>query len=130
LRTPALFASLDADTLSHLAYLAREQQRPKAIDPALAARELAAMVERRTRPTIGWYRRRFIFPRANQAPRPPSLEAITRATTGMVGGPWPLEVVAETMVTVAIEEGVSETDAIEAVALGIAQQGVPARAAA
>jgi hypothetical protein len=48
----------------------------------------------------------------------------------MVGGPWPLEVVAETMVTVAIEEGVSETDAIEAVALGIAQQGVPARAAA
>lgn len=53
----SLIAGLDGPTLRLLATIADQLERPRFVDPARAAEELADMIERGTRPTIGWYRR-------------------------------------------------------------------------
>ena len=49
--------TLDGPTLRHLAACADARARPDIIDPESAAADLAAMVETRGRPTVGWWRR-------------------------------------------------------------------------
>lgn len=52
-----LIAVLDGDRLRHLAACADARRRPVLTNPEQAAAELAAMTERGSRPTIGWWQR-------------------------------------------------------------------------
>jgi len=50
-------ARLSARTLRHLAAIADRHERREFVDPERAANELAEMICRDDRPTVGWYRR-------------------------------------------------------------------------
>jgi hypothetical protein len=58
-RLAALVEGFDGMTLRHLAACADARTRPAFVDPAATARDLAAMVETRGRPTVGWWRRQI-----------------------------------------------------------------------
>ena len=53
----AWVAALPAKTLRELAALAERSKRPEFDDPAAAAVELADMLTKGVKPTLGWYRR-------------------------------------------------------------------------
>jgi hypothetical protein len=120
--------ALDPITLRELASLADRASRPVPVDPERMAEELAEMVDRGDRPTIGWFKRNYIRPERpvrNVAPRP---ESVISVACHMVLEGWEARLVARVVYDAATADGISHDDAIEATAAGIARARKPARA--
>ncbi|HVX23336.1 MAG TPA: hypothetical protein VHB02_18490 [Acidimicrobiales bacterium] len=73
-------ATLPADTLFHLAAIAKHYDRREFKDPQLAAEELAEMLSKGQRPALGWYRR-HLAPRE----RPPTYQPPERPSSPGLG---------------------------------------------
>jgi hypothetical protein len=65
-----LARTFDADSLAHLAHLARDQERPRVIDPEETAVALASLLANDNRPSLGFWRRRLEAPRRHSSAEP------------------------------------------------------------
>ncbi len=86
-----------------------------------AAGDLANMLHRGLRPTVGWWRRHSTRPKVAVLIASPSAEVIALTAVGMLEDGWEVEVVAEAVATAAIDGGLGREDAIAATAEGVRQ---------
>lgn len=127
--TARWWAGLDPATLRELASLADRDTKPVPKDPDRMANELAEMLARNDRPTIGWFARNYDYPRPMGAePRPPMPAAVSKVAMHMVLEGWEARVVARAVYEDATAAGMSHEDAVEACAAGIARAGKPTHA--
>ncbi|MGA2307377.1 MAG: hypothetical protein ABSH29_24790 [Acidimicrobiales bacterium] len=107
-----LVAGFDAETLRLLAAVAEERDRPRFHDAAQAAEEIAAMVERGTVPTIGWWRR-HTEPRPRPSgdpttwsPHPSPPQVYMRVIYSMIAAGFGRHLAAEAVSKLALEDGI------------------------
>lgn len=119
------WAGLDAAVLRELAAIADRDTRPLPVDPDRMASELADMLARDDRPTIGWYTRNYVRPVPTQRPpRPPKPAAVARVAFHMIAEGYEPRIVARTVYQAAVKAGMDHDDAVEATAVGIARSGM------